>query len=177
MIMLGIETSCDETAAAVVQDSINPSARILSNVVQSQHVEHRPFGGIVPEIAARSHLQRVDQVINAAMSDAAVEFGDLDGVAATGGPGLIGGVIVGVTSAKGIALARDIPFIARVHIAPQGNNPQVRPGNKNLGFAAERGCAKSCAFRQIVKRLIFCGNKSVPDVFARHDGVQGDVLG
>ena len=86
MIMLGIETSCDETAAAVVQDSIDPSTRILSNVVQSQHRQHRPFGGIVPEIAARSHLQHVDEVINAALSDAAVGFGDLDGVAATGGP-------------------------------------------------------------------------------------------
>ena len=117
MIMLGIETSCDETAAAVVQDSIDPSTRILSNVVQSQHRQHRPFGGIVPEIAARSHLQHVDEVINAAMSDAAVGFGDLDGVAATGGPGLIGGVIVGVTSAKGIALARDIPFLAINHLA------------------------------------------------------------
>ncbi len=117
MIVLGIETSCDETAAAVVQDATNPSDRILSNVIQSQHGEHRLFGGIVPEIAARSHLQHVDQVINAAMSDAAVGFRDLDAVAATGGPGLIGGVIVGVTSAKAIALARDIPFLAVNHLA------------------------------------------------------------
>ncbi|MAI12331.1 MAG: tRNA (adenosine(37)-N6)-threonylcarbamoyltransferase complex transferase subunit TsaD, partial [Rhodospirillaceae bacterium TMED167] len=117
MIMLGIETSCDETAAAVVQDAPDPSTRILSNVVQSQHREHRPFGGIVPEIAARSHLQHVDQIISAAMADAAVGFGDLDAVAATGGPGLIGGVIVGVMSAKAIALARDIPFFAVNHLA------------------------------------------------------------
>ncbi len=117
MIMLGIETSCDETAAAIVQDAPAPTARILSNVVQSQHGEHRPFGGIVPEIAARSHLQHVDQIISAAMADAAVGFGDLDAVAATGGPGLIGGVIVGVMSAKAIALARDIPFLAVNHLA------------------------------------------------------------
>ena len=117
MIMLGIETSCDETAAAIVQDAPAPTARILSNVVQSQHGEHRPFGGIVPEIAARSHLQHVDQIISAAMVDAAVGFGDLDAVAATGGPGLIGGVIVGVMSAKAIALARDIPFLAVNHLA------------------------------------------------------------
>ncbi len=117
MIMLGIETSCDETAAAVVQDALNPAARILSNVVQSQHGEHRPFGGIVPEIAARSHLQHVDKIVSAAMTEAAVGFGDLDAVAATGGPGLIGGVIVGVMSAKAISLARDIPFLAINHLA------------------------------------------------------------
>ena len=117
MIMLGIETSCDETAAAVVEDAADPTARILSNVVQSQHGEHQPFGGIVPEIAARSHLQHVDQTIAAAMADAAVGFGDLDAVAATGGPGLIGGVIVGVMSAKAIALARNIPFLAVNHLA------------------------------------------------------------
>ena len=117
MIVLGIETSCDETAAAIVQDSPDPAQRILSNVVHSQHNEHRPFGGVVPEIAARSHLQHVDQIISAAMTDAAVGFNELDAVAATGGPGLIGGVIVGVMSAKAIALAKSIPFLAINHLA------------------------------------------------------------
>jgi len=116
MIVLGIESSCDETAVAVVQASADPANRILSNVVQSQHDEHRPFGGIVPEIAARSHLQHVDHLIEAAMEGAGIDFEDLDAVAATGGPGLIGGVIVGVMSAKAIALAGNIPFLAVNHL-------------------------------------------------------------
>jgi N6-L-threonylcarbamoyladenine synthase len=113
MLVLGIETSCDETAAAVVCD-IAP--RIRGNVVFSQMEEHRPFGGIVPEIAARSHLDHLDPVIEQALAEAGVGFGDLDAVAATGGPGLIGGVIVGVVEAKAIAYARGLPFIAVNHL-------------------------------------------------------------
>ncbi len=113
MKVLGIETSCDETAAAVVCDE---PPFIRSNVVFSQTAEHRPFGGIVPEVAARAHLDHLDPVIERAMSDARVGFGDLDAVAATGGPGLIGGVIVGVMEAKAIAFARKLPFIAVNHL-------------------------------------------------------------
>jgi N6-L-threonylcarbamoyladenine synthase len=112
MIILGIETSCDETAAAVVDDS----RRILADVVLSQLDEHRPYGGIVPEIAARSHLDHLDGLIAEAMRRAGLRFEDLDGVAATGGPGLIGGVIVGVTMAKAIAAVHDLPFIAVNHL-------------------------------------------------------------
>jgi len=112
MIVLGIETSCDETAAALVTGD----GEILSNVVLSQFEPHRPFGGIVPEIAARAHLEYVDRVIKDAMDQAHLRFEDLDAVAVTGGPGLIGGVIVGVMTAKAIALAKDLPFIAVNHL-------------------------------------------------------------
>ena len=113
MLVLGIETSCDETAAAVVSDA---GARIRSNLVLSQLAEHQPHGGVVPEIAARAHLDHLDGLIARALATAGVGFGDLDAVAATGGPGLIGGVIVGVTEAKAIALARRLPFVAVNHL-------------------------------------------------------------
>src|SRR6478672_6193185 len=104
MILLGIETSCDETAAAVVERQADGSGRILSDVILSQVSEHAAFGGVVPEIAARAHVEALDRVIGAAMRAAGLGFADLDGVAATAGPGLIGGVIVGLTTAKAIAL-------------------------------------------------------------------------
>src|SRR6185503_18637642 len=113
MLVLGIETSCDETAAAVVSDT---PPFIRSNVVFSQLAEHRPYGGIVPEVAARAHLTHLDPVIERALEAAGIGFDDLDAVAATGGPGLIGGVIVGVTEAKAIALARGLPFLAINHL-------------------------------------------------------------
>jgi N6-L-threonylcarbamoyladenine synthase len=112
VILLGIETSCDETAAAVVAGD----RRILADVVRGQLEAHRPWGGVVPEVAARAHLEVLDQVIARAMAEAGLGFGDLAGVAATGGPGLIGGVIVGVTTAKAIALAHRLPFLAVNHL-------------------------------------------------------------
>jgi N6-L-threonylcarbamoyladenine synthase len=116
MLILGIETSCDETAAAVVGDDGAGIERIRANLVFSQLAEHRPYGGIVPEIAARAHLERLDGLIAEALDAAGIDLGDLDGVAATGGPGLIGGVIVGVMEAKAIALARRLPFVAVNHL-------------------------------------------------------------
>jgi N6-L-threonylcarbamoyladenine synthase len=113
MLVLGIETSCDETAAAVVSDT---APRIRANLVLSQLAEHRPYGGVVPEIAARAHLDHLDGLIARALDEAGVGFDDLDAVAATGGPGLIGGVMVGVMEAKAIALARDLPFLAVNHL-------------------------------------------------------------
>ncbi len=112
MNILGIETSCDETAAAIIDDG----GTVHSNVVLSQIEEHRPYGGVVPEIAARSHLDHLDGIIAEALSEARMDFSDLDGVAATSGPGLIGGVMVGVMAAKAIALARNIPFVAVNHL-------------------------------------------------------------
>jgi N6-L-threonylcarbamoyladenine synthase len=112
MIVLGIETSCDETAAAVVTGE----RAILSDLVLSQLAEHRPYGGIVPEIAAHSHLDHLDGLVARALDDSGVGVGDLDGVAATAGPGLIGGVFVGVMTAKAIALARGLPFLAINHL-------------------------------------------------------------
>ncbi|MFO1127436.1 MAG: tRNA (adenosine(37)-N6)-threonylcarbamoyltransferase complex transferase subunit TsaD [Rhodospirillales bacterium] len=112
MILLGIETSCDETAAAVV----DADRRIRADVVRGQIEAHRPWGGVVPEVAARAHLEVLDQVIARAMTEAGLGFADLAGVAATAGPGLIGGVIVGVTTAKAIALAHRLPFLAVNHL-------------------------------------------------------------
>ena len=111
-LVLGIETSCDETAVAVVDEQ----RVIRADLVLSQIVLHQPYGGIVPEIAARAHLDHLDELIAKALADAGIGFGDLSAVAATGGPGLIGGVIVGVMTAKAIALARNLPFIAVNHL-------------------------------------------------------------
>src|ERR1700731_1867478 len=104
MVILGIETTCDETAAAVVERTEDGQGHILSNVVLSQVAEHAEFGGVVPEIAARAHVDALDHIIATAMAEAQMAFADLDGVAAAAGPGLIGGVIVGLTTAKAIAL-------------------------------------------------------------------------
>jgi N6-L-threonylcarbamoyladenine synthase len=118
MRVLGIETSCDETAVAVVEAAIGgaPVGRILANVVYSQLTEHRRFGGVVPEIAARAHLERIDGLLADALAEAGLALGDLDGIAATGGPGLIGGVMVGVMTAKALAFAHDKPFLAVNHL-------------------------------------------------------------
>ena len=116
MLILGIETTCDETAAAVVSRSDDGRGRILSNIVLSQISEHAEFGGVVPEIAARAHVEALDRIIAKAMSEAQISFEALDGVAAAAGPGLIGGVIVGLTTAKAIALAHDKPLLAVNHL-------------------------------------------------------------
>lgn len=112
VIVLGIETSCDETAAAVV----GGDRRILADLVLSQEDEHRPYGGVVPEVAARAHLLHLDGLIARAMTAAGVAFPELAGVAATGGPGLIGGVIVGVMTGKAIAAVHGLPFLAVNHL-------------------------------------------------------------
>lgn len=116
MIVLGIETTCDETAAAAVERFDDGSARILSNVIWSQVAEHAAFGGVVPEIAARAHVEILDTIVVRAMSEAGCSFDRLDGVAAAAGPGLIGGVIVGLTTAKAIALVQNKPLVAVNHL-------------------------------------------------------------
>jgi N6-L-threonylcarbamoyladenine synthase len=116
MIVLGIETTCDETAAAVVERRGDGRGRILSNVVLSQIADHAAFGGVVPEIAARAHVEALDLLVSRAMREAERGFHQLDGVAAAAGPGLIGGVIVGLTTAKAIALVREKPLIAVNHL-------------------------------------------------------------
>jgi N6-L-threonylcarbamoyladenine synthase len=115
MNILGIETSCDETAVAVVACG-DGSPVIRANLVQSQLAEHAPFGGVVPEIAARAHLDHLDGLVRAALDSAGLGLGDLDGVAAAAGPGLIGGLIVGTMAAKGVAWATGKPFIAVNHL-------------------------------------------------------------
>jgi N6-L-threonylcarbamoyladenine synthase len=116
MLVLGIETTCDETGAAVVHRDNEGRGEIRSNIVLSQLADHQPFGGVVPEIAARAHVQVLDQVIQTAMDKADLEFSALDGVAASAGPGLIGGVIVGLTTAKALSLVIAKPLIAVNHL-------------------------------------------------------------
>ena len=115
MVVLGIETSCDESAAAVVAVAA-AGPRILSNLIHSQLAEHTPYGGVVPEIAARAHLDHLHPLISRALAEAGVLLGEVDGVAAAAGPGLIGGLIVGSTMAKGLAWAADKPFLAVNHL-------------------------------------------------------------
>lgn len=112
MIILGIETSCDETAVALVQDD----RRVLAEHVFSQLAEHAVYGGVVPEIAARAHLEKLDRLIHATMLDAGLDFDQVDGIAATTGPGLVGGLLVGSTTAKALAIATGKPFLAINHL-------------------------------------------------------------
>lgn len=110
--VLGLESSCDETAAAVVSGD----GEILSNIVLSQYEEHKPYGGVVPEIAARTHIDHMDGLIREALDEAGCDFDDLTAVAATSGPGLIGGVMIGMMTGKAIATAKNIPFIGVNHL-------------------------------------------------------------
>ena len=116
LTVLGLETSCDETAASVVRLTPDGAATVLSSVIHSQIDDHAAYGGVVPEIAARSHVEMIDGVTRRAMSEAGVDWSMLDGVAATAGPGLVGGVMVGLGYGKAVALARDLPLIAVNHL-------------------------------------------------------------
>ena len=116
LTVLGIETSCDETAAAIVRGAAPGPGEILSGVVASQIGAHAPYGGVVPEIASRAHLEILDSVIARAIAEAGIEPAMIDGVAATAGPGLIGGVMVGLTTAKGVALGLSKPLVAVNHL-------------------------------------------------------------
>ncbi len=116
LTVLGLETSCDETAAAVVRRSANGVVEVLSSVIASQIADHAPFGGVVPEIAARAHVESIDGVVTRAMAEAGLGWDDLTGVAATAGPGLVGGVMVGLSFGKAVALARGLPLVAVNHL-------------------------------------------------------------
>jgi N6-L-threonylcarbamoyladenine synthase len=116
MRVLGIETTCDETAAAVVSLNEDGTGEILSNEVMSQIAQHAAYGGVVPEIAARAHVEVIDRLVERALIKANVKVAELDGIAAAAGPGLIGGVIVGLTTGKALALAARRPFIAVNHL-------------------------------------------------------------
>jgi N6-L-threonylcarbamoyladenine synthase len=124
-LVLGIETTCDETAAAVVERLGDGSGKILSNIVRSQTEEHARFGGVVPEIAARAHVDVLDGIVDAAMKEAGVGFVQLSAVAAAAGPGLIGGVIVGLTTAKAIAMVHNSPLIAVNHLEAHALTPRL----------------------------------------------------
>lgn len=124
-IILGIETSCDETAAALVRRHADGAGEILANVVLSQIKDHAPYGGVVPEIAARAHASHLDRLIGRACAEAGLTLGDVDGVAATAGPGLIGGLLVGLTTAKAIALAKGKPLFAINHLEAHALTPRL----------------------------------------------------
>ena len=124
--MLGIETSCDETAAAVVRlEGPDGPAAVISDIVRSQVEAHAPYGGVAPEVAARAHVEIADAVVLAAMREAGLAFTDLAGVAATAGPGLIGGVMVGLMTGKAIALAHALPFAAVNHLEAHALSPRL----------------------------------------------------
>jgi N6-L-threonylcarbamoyladenine synthase len=130
-LVLGIETSCDETAAAVVARDAAGEGRILSNIVLSQFDKHALYGGVVPEIAARAHAESLDYLVKTALEQAGVTLNDLSGIAAATGPGLIGGLIVGATTAKALALASARPFLAinhlEAHALTVGLTDNIRP--------------------------------------------------
>jgi N6-L-threonylcarbamoyladenine synthase len=149
VLVLGIESSCDETAAAVVKDG----REILSSVISSQIDLHKPFGGVVPELASREHLEKIEPIVTESLEQAGIAFSDLDAVAVTQGPGLIGSLLVGVCYAKALAFGLDIPLIGVNHI--EGHvfsvifeNPDVEypalalvvsGGHTNLFFVPEPG--------------------------------------
>jgi N6-L-threonylcarbamoyladenine synthase len=128
LTVLGIETSCDETAASVVRGFPPGPGAIHSNVVLGQASAHRPYGGVVPEIAARAHVELLDGVIAQALEEAGVALVDVDAIAATAGPGLIGGVMVGLVSAKGLALACGKPLIAVNHLEAHALSARLSVG-------------------------------------------------
>ncbi len=121
MIILGIESSCDETGIGIVNDQ----KEILANRLISQQDEHKLYGGVVPEVAARAHLDHIDTLLEGAMQDAGITFSDLDGVAATCGPGLIGGVMIGMMTGKAIAASQNIPFLAINHLEAHALTPRL----------------------------------------------------
>jgi len=127
LTLLGIESSCDDTAAAVVRQGDGP-AQILSSVVLGQNALHQPFGGVVPEIAARAHAERLDGCVAQALAEAGLPLHQLDAIAVTAGPGLIGGVISGVMLAKGICAATGLPLIGVNHLAGHALTPRLTDG-------------------------------------------------
>ncbi|PYS97734.1 MAG: tRNA (adenosine(37)-N6)-threonylcarbamoyltransferase complex transferase subunit TsaD [Acidobacteria bacterium] len=149
VLVLGIESSCDETAAAVIKDG----REILSSIISSQIDLHKPFGGVVPELASREHLEKIEPVVREALQQASIGFNDLDGIAVTRGPGLIGSLLVGVCYAKALAFGLNIPLIGVNHI--EGHvfsvifeNPEIQfpalalivsGGHTNLFFVPEPG--------------------------------------
>jgi N6-L-threonylcarbamoyladenine synthase len=125
ILVLGLESSCDETASAVLAHYEDGRVEIKSSVISSQNEEHAPYGGVVPEIAARAHMQKIEYLTAQALVDAGISYADLHGVAATAGPGLIGGGITGLMCAKGLALSLDIPLIAVNHLEGHALSPRL----------------------------------------------------
>ncbi len=177
MKVLGIETSCDETAAAVIEDG----RHITSNVIASQAEMHATFGGIVPEVAAREHLVTLLPVVTRALEEAGTELADLDGVAVTHGPGLAGSLLIGVNSAKGLALAKGLPLIGINHLEGHiyaawldGDDPEVQPGFPLVCLIASGGHTDLLLMEghgqyTLVGRNSFCHKICCLCVFAAHN--------
>lgn len=125
VLVLGIESSCDETAAALVAGEVGGSRRILAQAIASQEAEHAPYGGVVPEIAARAHAERLVPLVEKVLGEAGVGLADCDAIAATAGPGLIGGVMVGLVTAKALAMAGDRPLLAINHLEGHALSPRL----------------------------------------------------
>ncbi len=125
IIFLGIETSCDETAAAVIKENKNGTADVLSNVVSSQIKEHKKFGGVVPELAARSHLENIEFIITKALKESKISLKEIDGISATAGPGLLVCLSVGLNIGKSIAAFSDKPFIGVNHLEGHALSPSL----------------------------------------------------
>ena len=131
LTFLGIESSCDDTAAAVVRCGPDGAGLVLSSTVIGQAALHAPFGGVVPEIAARAHAEKLDHAVESALAEAALALSDLDGIAVTAGPGLIGGVLSGLMLAKGLAAATGLPMVGVNHLAGHALTPRLTDG---IGF-------------------------------------------
>ena len=125
LTLLGIESSCDDTSAAVVRQAGEAAPEILSNVVYGQTELHAAFGGVVPEIAARAHAEKLDLAVEEALSQAGIGFSDVNAIAVTAGPGLIGGVISGVMCAKGLSAGLGIPLVGVNHLAGHALTPRL----------------------------------------------------
>ena len=130
-VVLGIESSCDETAAALVTED----RRILAQAIASQDDQHSPYGGVVPEIAARAHAERLAPLIERVLNEAQVGLKDVDAVAATAGPGLIGGVMVGLVTAKALAMASDKPLLAINHLEGHALSPRLADPELQFPYA------------------------------------------
>ncbi len=124
-VVLGIESSCDETAAAIITLDTRGKPDILSSIIASQDSEHAPYGGVVPEIAARAHMGKIKSVISQAVSAAGLHYDDISAVAATAGPGLVGGVITGLMAGKGTALSLGVPFMGVNHLEGHALSPRL----------------------------------------------------
>jgi len=125
LTFLGIETSCDETAASIVREKSNGTGEILSNIVSSQVEEHKEFGGVVPEIAARAHVEKIEFIIKKALKESSLNFNNIDGISATAGPGLIVCLTVGLNVGKAIAGSLKKPFIAVNHLEGHALSPKI----------------------------------------------------
>ena len=130
-IVLGIESSCDETAAALVSED----RVILAQAIASQEAEHAPYGGVVPEIAARAHAERLAPLVQKVLAEGGKTLADCDAIAATAGPGLIGGVMVGLVTAKALAMASDTPLLAINHLEGHALSPRLADASLEYPYA------------------------------------------